>query len=171
MGISRPAVLGYVVANYPMDSSMFAYSIGDLGIGTYGRVFTGTTSSPLHALLAMCMSKGIAALPITDEDGVLVDMFSRYDVMHIAAEANTMDSSIMDINPTFSSTQLFVCSRKDSLRSVLQHMMQTSAQRLVCVNEHKRVEGVITVGDIFNFFIQYVKDEEASSPKQSDHAA
>eukprot|EP00906_Rhabdomonas_costata_P022277 RCo032193 len=155
--ICRPSVLGYFAANFPLDSKFFSYSVLDLKVGTFGRVWTGTPHTPLHTLLTTCMTKKVAALPITDEEGVLVDMFSRYDVMNIAAESDhNLDSTIAEINASFPTTCLYTCSKHDTLRAVLQHLMRTGAQRLVCVDGNHRVEGIVTVGDIFDLFIRYI---------------
>ena len=43
---------------------------------------------------------------------------------------------------------------QDTLRAVLQHMMRTGAQRLFCITDNKAVEGVVSVGDVFKFFVE-----------------
>mmetsp|Transcript_87146 Transcript_87146/g.151628 ORF Transcript_87146/g.151628 Transcript_87146/m.151628 type:complete len:340 (-) Transcript_87146:489-1508(-) len=170
--VCRPSILGYFVANYPMDATLFSHSISDLKIGTFGRIFTGTPQTPLFTLLDTCVNRGISAVPIVNEDGRLLDVFSRYDVMNLAVEAeHSLDSTIADVNAAYPSNQVFTCTRKDTLREVLQHLMRTGAQRLVCINESKAVEGIISVGDIFDFFVGYgdniTKDPESPKPEQS----
>jgi predicted transcriptional regulator len=151
----RPSILGYFAANYPLDASIFSYSIGDLKIGTYGRIFSGNPTTPLSTLLETCLKKCISSVPIVDENGVLLDIFSRSDVMNIAAEAeHNLDSTIADVTNAYPNHDVYVCKRQDTLRAVLQHMMRTGAQRLFCITDNKAVEGVVSVGDVFKFFVE-----------------
>eukprot|EP00668_Euglena_longa_P011842 GGOE01014262.1.p1 GENE.GGOE01014262.1~~GGOE01014262.1.p1 ORF type:complete len:332 (-),score=81.94 GGOE01014262.1:119-1114(-) len=152
--ICRPSILSYFVANYPLDAPIFSYSVGDLKIGTFNRIFTGTPHTPLFTLLDTCVKKAVSSIPIVNEKGVLLDVFSRQDVMNIAVEGDhSMDSTIAEINSAYYTHEVLVCKIEDSLRAVLQHLMRSGAQRLICVDDNKVVQGIVSVEDIFKFFI------------------
>ena len=70
----------------PPPPPLFSHSISDLNIRTFGPTFTGTPQTPLFTLLDTCVNRGISAVPIVNEDGRLLDVFSRYDVMNLAVE-------------------------------------------------------------------------------------
>eukprot|EP00667_Euglena_gracilis_P014728 EG_transcript_15273 len=166
--VCRPSILGYFVANYPLDAPIFSYSITDLKVGTFGRIFTGTPHTPLFTLLDTCVKKVVSSIPIVDEKGTLQAVFSRQDVMSIAVEAeHTLESTISEIQAAYPPGDLPVCKKQDSLRAVLQHLLRTSAQRLICVDENRVVEGIVSVEDVFKFFIELAgvsKGWEAPQP-------
>jgi len=153
--VCHPSILGYFVANFPLDATIFSYSIGDLKIGTYGRIFTGTPQTPLFTLLDTCVKKGVSSVPIVDEKGTLLDVFSRQDVMNVATEAeHSLESAIADINAAYPNRELPTCQKQDSLRAVLRQFMRTGASRLICVGEQRAVDGIVSVVDVFRFFIE-----------------
>jgi hypothetical protein len=60
--------------------SIFNYPIQTLGIGTYSHIVSALPESPLHHVLTLLYERKISAVPIVDEKGVVLDVYSNSDV-------------------------------------------------------------------------------------------
>ncbi len=56
-------------------------SIGDLGIGTFDNIEVAKPETPIIEALNKFVKKRISALPIVDEEGKLVDIYAKFDVI------------------------------------------------------------------------------------------
>lgn len=165
--LGRKILLQYFAADFPLDSQMFVYSIFDLKVGTFGRnqIITLHPTATLYEYLSTMIDTGLGGVPVVDENGALVDVFSRYDIVYIAKEAerdlNTTFAEITYLRP---STPIYVCSRHDSLGSVFNHLMKFGVQRLIIVGDNDSiVDGIITIGDIVRFMFRFEEGKQPNS--------
>jgi len=162
--LGRKILLQYFAADFPLDSTLFSYSIYDLKVGKFGgeNITCLSPSVTLYEYLSLMMSTGLGGVPVVDEKGTLVDVFSRYDIVYIAKEAerdlNTTFAEITHLRPN---TPIYTCSRHDSLGAVFNHLMKFGVQRLIIINEEdSTVDGMITIGDIVHFMFRFYKGDE-----------
>jgi len=59
----------------------FSESIVDLSIGSYENIEVGYHSMPIIEALRKFVDKRISALPIVDEEGKLIDIYAKFDVI------------------------------------------------------------------------------------------
>jgi 5'-AMP-activated protein kinase regulatory gamma subunit len=59
----------------------FSQSIYELSIGSYDNIEVGDHSMPIIEALRKFVHKRISALPIVDEDGKLIDIYAKFDVI------------------------------------------------------------------------------------------
>ena len=59
----------------------FSESIYDLSIGSYENIEVGKHSMPIIEALRKFVDKRISALPIVDDDGKLIDIYAKFDVI------------------------------------------------------------------------------------------
>ena len=73
-------LLQYFAADFPLDSQLFSYSISDLKVGTFDKekIITLSPTASLYEFLSTMITTGLGGLPVVDEEGTLVDIFSRY---------------------------------------------------------------------------------------------
>jgi len=50
-------------------------------VGAYENIETVTASSPIIEALKKFLSRRVSALPIVDDDGKLMDIYSKFDVL------------------------------------------------------------------------------------------
>ena len=55
--------------------------IGEIPIGTYGEVCTIRPDETIITALRKFLEKRVSALPVVDANGVLVDIYSKFDVI------------------------------------------------------------------------------------------
>ena len=61
--------------------SYFHQSIYDLGIGTYDDIEVARYDTPIIEALNKFVKKRVSALPIVDEEGKLLDIYAKFDVI------------------------------------------------------------------------------------------
>ena len=61
--------------------SYFHQSIFDLGIGSYEDIEVARYDTPIIEALNKFVKKRVSALPIVDEEGKLLDIYAKFDVI------------------------------------------------------------------------------------------
>ena len=56
-------------------------TIQELNIGSYKNIEVAHHSTPIIEALGKFINKRISALPIVDEDGKLIDIYAKFDVI------------------------------------------------------------------------------------------
>ena len=128
-------------------------------------------STPLKAALAMLLQAGVGALPIVDDDGVLLDVYCRADILALARNNaySQLPLDAISVSQALHYMQsgggdgagggggggarrCFTCTRSDSLRTAMETLAMPGVGRLVCVQPStQRIEGIITLSDIASF--------------------
>eukprot|EP00762_Andalucia_godoyi_P003628 ANDGO_00681.mRNA.1 5'-AMP-activated protein kinase subunit gamma len=136
-------------------------SIEELGVGTFSDPVTVPKHAKLDQVLRTLSQRSISAVPVVGADGVAIDIYSRTDVMDLAADRfYNLDATVAqalehrrvkDVHK--GERTLHTCTRKDSLASVMTRLVNNRVHRLVCVDAGGRVVGIVSMSDIFDFFL------------------
>ncbi|KAI3737474.1 hypothetical protein L2E82_27478 [Cichorium intybus] len=145
-------------------------SIGGLPIGTWIREIGGARelkTFPPNYLLGdayrLLIDEHISSVPIVDDKGTLVDVFSRSDVISLA-KGNAYVRVQLDQTTISQALQLVdkntrarygICTRSDSLFKVINLLSDPGMRRVVVVEASTRyVLGLITLRDVFNLIFR-----------------
>ncbi|XP_054441625.1 5'-AMP-activated protein kinase subunit gamma-3 isoform X2 [Pteronotus mesoamericanus] len=76
--------------------SFLSRTIQDLGIGTFRDLAVVLETAPVLTALDIFVDRHVSALPVVNEDGQVVGLYSRFDVIHLAAQQtyNHLDMSV-----------------------------------------------------------------------------
>ncbi|KAI8002834.1 Sucrose nonfermenting 4-like protein [Camellia lanceoleosa] len=141
-----------------------------LGIGETNRrpLAMLRPSSSLGLALSLLVQAQVSSIPIVDDNDSLLNVYSRSDITalakdkiytHINLEEMTVNQALQlgqePYSPYGSSSQRCqMCLRSDPLHKVIERLANPGVRRLIVVEAgSKRVEGIITVGDIFRFLL------------------
>jgi len=155
--ITYSRVLGFLVRNLRGFPEILECTIFDLRMGTFANVCTATRDTPLNTVLNLLAEQRVSAIPIVDEHGVVIDVYSRSDVTHLARERlyNNLDITVNQAlhhhHKTLNVLQL--CRKTDTLKTVLERLAIANVHRLICVDSRRRVEGIVSASDILAHFI------------------
>ncbi|CAI5762789.1 Protein kinase AMP-activated non-catalytic subunit gamma 3 [Podarcis lilfordi] len=71
-------------------------TILELGIGTFRDVAMVLESAPVYTALEIFVDRRVSALPVVNEKGRVVGLYSRFDVIHLAAQKsyNNLDITV-----------------------------------------------------------------------------
>ncbi|KAK6147926.1 hypothetical protein DH2020_018838 [Rehmannia glutinosa] len=144
--------------------------VGYLPVGTwaievrrgYGRpLLTLSPNDPLSSALTLLLEARISSIPIVDDGGHFVNMYSRSDITSLAKDNiytriqldQMTVSQALELNGERGRNRYQTCTRFDSLYRVMELLSEPDVRRLVVVEaSSRRVEGVITLRDVFEFF-------------------
>lgn len=120
---------------------------------------TVLADTPLIVVLELLAARKISAVPIVDEHGVVIDVYSKSDVpMMVKLGAFThadLDKPVHEVLSTYSKRpeQIHTCFKNDILKEVIDKCIFKRVHRLICVDSTKRVEGIVSLSDILKFFL------------------
>ena len=157
-------VLRYLVDHFREQRRLFDDAVVDLGIGTYGETcITTKASTRLVDVLDLLERHDISAVPVVDDSGRVVDLYSRSDITFLAT-ATDAESVISNLDMTIQQVlelrqgdvdtkeRLHKCNARSSLQSIFELFADVGFHRLVCVDEADRCVGVISVRDLIIYF-------------------
>merc|ERR1719412_1151270 len=150
----------------------FNSSICDLNIVTYKNIELAHHSTPIIDALHKFVNRRISALPIVDEEGRLIDIYAKFDVINLAAEKtySNLDISLKQANEHRNEwfEGVHSCKQTDTLFSVMEKIVKAEVHRLVIVDDENRVMGVVSLSDILSYLVLRPLDEapQQESPDQ-----
>ncbi|CAM6101562.1 unnamed protein product [Calypogeia fissa] len=165
----------------PATVPLLSQPIGVLPLGTWSPEINEHRGRPLQLLrsnttlstaLALLLQTGVSSLPIVDEHGSLLDIYSRSDITalardrsyaHLQLDVVTVTQALQigaqdygngPGGPGMASSRLRMCVRSETLRSVIEQLAHPGVRRLICIEAgSRRVEGIISLKDVFNFLL------------------
>ncbi|VDM57466.1 unnamed protein product [Angiostrongylus costaricensis] len=115
----------------------------ELGIGSWGDIVTVHVDTPLYDALEIFLRNRVSALPLVDENGRVVDIYAKFDVISLAAEKSydrldcTVQEALRQRSEWFEGVQC--CLETDSLFVVLEIIVRAEVHRLVVTDADKKV--------------------------------
>ncbi|XP_066366287.1 sucrose nonfermenting 4-like protein [Miscanthus floridulus] len=126
-------------------------------------------NASLSSALNMLVQAGVSSIPIVDENDALLDTYSRSDITalakdkvytHVRLDEMTIHQALQlgqDANTPFgffNGQRCQMCLRSDPLLKVMERLANPGVRRVFIVEAgSKRVEGIISLSDIFKFLL------------------
>lgn len=149
---------------------LLQHSVGDLRVGTWIKEMAGPrelkTFHPNYLLsdaYRLLIDEHISSVPIVDDKGTLINVFCRSDVISLAKNNayirvqldQTTISQALQLVDTNARARYGICTRSDSLYSVISLLSDPGMRRVVVVEAGTRyVLGLITLRDVFNLIFR-----------------
>ncbi|XP_033211898.1 uncharacterized protein LOC117169575 [Belonocnema kinseyi] len=146
-------------------------TLRELRIGTFENIETATEDTSIILALKKFVERRVSALPIIDGDGKLVNIYSKFDVINLAAEKtyNNLDVSLREANEHrnewFEGVQC--CKLDETLFTVMEKIVRAEVHRLVVVDDDDRVIGIISLSDLLFYLVLRPCGEDSVSNKGS----
>eukprot|EP00053_Salpingoeca_punica_P017983 m.174631 g.174631 ORF g.174631 m.174631 type:complete len:528 (+) comp17331_c0_seq1:470-2053(+) len=126
-------------------------TIGDLNIGTQKNVAYVTHDTPLIVALNIFSERRVSALPIVNGEGVVVDIYAKFDAINLARERtyNNLDVTVFHAlkhRTDFEGVQ--TCRLTDTLLHIINKIARAQIHRLVVVDDKQRLIGILSLSDI-----------------------
>ncbi|XP_017712410.1 5'-AMP-activated protein kinase subunit gamma-3 isoform X4 [Rhinopithecus roxellana] len=132
-------------------------TIQDLGIGTFRDLAVVLETAPILTALDIFVDRRVSALPVVNECGQVVGLYSRFDVIHLAAQQtyNHLDMSVGEAlrQRTLCLEGVLSCQPHESLGEVIDRIAQEQVHRLVLVDETQHLLGVVSLSDILQALV------------------
>ncbi|OAX42381.1 CBS-domain-containing protein [Rhizopogon vinicolor AM-OR11-026] len=190
--LTQYRLLKFIAINCTREIQQLHLSLRKLKIGTYVSstpppqtpenhnpywpIATATLNTPVFEVVHMFSERAISAVPIIDEDGVVVNLYETVDVITLVrlGAYQSLDLTISEAlnqrSPDFPG--VVICTAGDSLGTLLQLIKKRRVHRFVVVEgeeEEKkggkkgRLLGIITLSDVLRYVIGEVKNEAVES--------
>ena len=157
-------ILEHLVTNFREQRRLFDDSVYDLGIGTYTNVVTVQPHQTLAECLHLMEARDLSAVPVVDQEGRVIDVYSRSDITFLA-KATDADDAIRNLDLTLAEIlaqqradvttpdRLHTCSIDHTLQSIFEYFAQLKFNRLIVTDDQHRVVGVISARDLVAYFV------------------
>ncbi|XP_029929514.1 5'-AMP-activated protein kinase subunit gamma-1-like isoform X2 [Myripristis murdjan] len=132
-------------------------TLGELGIGTYHDIAFIHPDTPIIKALNIFVERRVSALPVVDETGKVVDIYSKFDVINLAAEKTYNNLDITVTQALKHRSQYFEgvmkCHKLETLETIVDRIVKAEVHRLVVVDERSNIEGIISLSDILQALV------------------
>ncbi|KAK7498360.1 hypothetical protein BaRGS_00010314 [Batillaria attramentaria] len=139
--------------------SFMSKTLKELKIGTYDNVITATKDMPLITALNLFVENRISALPVLDENGHVVDIYAKFDVINLAAEKtyNNLDITVNDALQHRQNDETYegvaTCYEEDRVQDVMEKIVRAEVHRLVVTDGDGKVIGIVSLSDLLDYII------------------
>ena len=164
--ITYTNILEHLVTHFREQRRLFDDTVFHLGIGTYHEdVVTARATESLAEVLHILHVNGLSAIPVVDDNSKIVGVYSRSDITFLAAATDAEDAvSNLDLTLDVLMSQrrtdvttpdaLHTCTKAHTLQSIFEYFAQWKFNRLIVVDEHERVVGVVSTRDLVAYFLE-----------------
>lgn len=141
----------------PSPSFMFQ-SIESLQIGTFNKIAMVKQDMLLLDALYLFLEKRVSAMPVVSKNGKLVDLYSRFDVLHLCRERIYQNLESMTIHEAIAARpavfeDVVTCRKTESVAIVAERLARYQIHRLVVIDEDRHVVGMISLSDVLVFMV------------------
>uniref|UniRef100_A0A4X2LVJ1 5'-AMP-activated protein kinase subunit gamma-1 n=1 Tax=Vombatus ursinus TaxID=29139 RepID=A0A4X2LVJ1_VOMUR len=144
------------IAEFPKPDFM-SKSLEELQIGTYANIALVRTTTPVYVALGIFVQHRVSALPVVDEKGRVVDIYSKFDVINLAAEKtyNNLDISVTKAlqHRSHYFEGVLKCYQHETLETIINRLVEAEVHRLVVVEENNVVKGIVSLSDILQALV------------------
>ncbi|XP_075877552.1 5'-AMP-activated protein kinase subunit gamma-1-like isoform X2 [Nelusetta ayraudi] len=132
-------------------------TLGELGIGTYHDIAYIRPNTPIIKALNIFVERRVSALPVVDESGKVVDIYSKFDVINLAAEKTYNNLDITVTQALKHRSQYFEgvmkCHKMETMETIVDRIVKAEVHRLVVVDERSSIEGIVSLSDILQALV------------------
>ncbi|KAJ3719867.1 hypothetical protein C8R42DRAFT_672004 [Lentinula raphanica] len=154
------------------------------GQNPYHPIATATLNTTVFSVVHMFSELAISAVPIINEDGIVVNLYETVDVMTLVRSGSyqSLDLTISEAlkQRSLDFPGVVICTASDSLGTLLQLIKKRRVHRLVVVEgeeeERKggrkgRLLGIITLSDVLRYIMGAGTINETHEPRQTQTPA
>ncbi|XP_030611969.1 5'-AMP-activated protein kinase subunit gamma-2-like isoform X4 [Archocentrus centrarchus] len=144
------------VCEMPMPAFM-KQTLEELSVGTYTNIAYIHPDTPLITALSVFTHRRVSALPVVDHNGKVVDIYSKFDVINLAAEKTYNNLDVTVTQALRHRSQYFEgvmkCNKLETLETIVDRIVKAEVHRLVVVDEESHIVGIVSLSDILQALV------------------
>jgi 5'-AMP-activated protein kinase regulatory gamma subunit len=154
--VTQYRILKFVAVNVS-DTQKLRKPLQELLLGTYDDIATASMDTPVIDVIHILVKKSISSVPILNSEGVVYNVFEAVDVISLIKGgvyddlSLTVGEALKKRSPDFPG--IYTCSLTDGLDTIFDTIRKSRVHRLVVVDEHFRLKGVLTLSDILHYIL------------------
>ncbi|KAM6945489.1 5'-AMP-activated protein kinase subunit gamma-1 [Aplochiton taeniatus] len=131
--------------------------IQELRIGTFQNIATVLQTATVYDALTIFVERRVSALPVVDEHGQVVALYSRFDVINLAAQKSYNNLNITMLEAV-RRRSCFVegvlkCYPDETLETIIDRLVNAEVHRLVLVDRAMVVRGIVSLSDLLQALV------------------
>ncbi|XP_024281794.1 5'-AMP-activated protein kinase subunit gamma-1 isoform X5 [Oncorhynchus tshawytscha] len=132
-------------------------TIQDVGIGTFRNIATVQQTASVYDALSVFVERRVSALPVVNEQGKVVALYSRFDVINLAAQ-KTYNNLNMSMQEAIRRRCCFIegvikCLPDETLETIIDRIIKAEVHRLVLVDKEDVCRGIISLSDLLQAMV------------------
>uniref|UniRef100_A0AAY4B0U9 CBS domain-containing protein n=1 Tax=Denticeps clupeoides TaxID=299321 RepID=A0AAY4B0U9_9TELE len=131
--------------------------IEELQIGTFQEIATIPLSATVYDALSLFVERRVSALPVVDEEGKVVALYSRFDVINLAAQKtyNHLNMTMREavVGRMCCVEGVLKCYPHETLEIIIDRIAKAEVHRLVLVDQDDRVRGIVSLSDLLQALV------------------
>nr|XP_013223332.1 5'-AMP-activated protein kinase subunit gamma-3 isoform X3 [Columba livia] len=132
-------------------------TVQELCIGTFRDVAVVLETAPVYTALEIFVDRRVSALPVVNDAGQVVGLYSRFDVIHLAAQKtyNNLDISVREAlrQRTVCLEGVLTCYPHETMEDIIDRIAKEQVHRLVLVDENQYPRGIVSLSDILQALV------------------
>uniref|UniRef100_A0A8C0IGK6 Protein kinase AMP-activated non-catalytic subunit gamma 3 n=1 Tax=Bubo bubo TaxID=30461 RepID=A0A8C0IGK6_BUBBB len=132
-------------------------TVQELCVGTFRDVAVVPETAPVYTALEIFVDRRVSALPVINDAGQVVGLYSRFDVIHLAAQKtyNNLDISVREAlrQRTICLEGVLTCYPHETMEDVIDRMAKEQVHRLVLVDKNQYPRGIVSLSDILQALV------------------
>uniref|UniRef100_A0A8C1YQ84 Protein kinase, AMP-activated, gamma 3b non-catalytic subunit n=1 Tax=Cyprinus carpio TaxID=7962 RepID=A0A8C1YQ84_CYPCA len=131
--------------------------IEEVKIGTFKSIATVRETETVYDALSVFVERRVSALPVVNEQGKVVALYSRFDVINLAAQKNynnlnmTMQEAIQSRPCCIEG--VLKCYPHETLETIIDRIAEAEVHRLVLVDTEDVVMGIVSLSDLLQALV------------------
>ncbi|XP_056611676.1 5'-AMP-activated protein kinase subunit gamma-3b isoform X3 [Triplophysa dalaica] len=131
--------------------------IEEVEIGTFKSIATVRETETVYDALSIFVERRVSALPVVNEQGKVVALYSRFDVINLAAQKNynnlnmTMREALQSCSGCIEG--VLKCYPHETLEIIIDRIAEAEVHRLVLVDKEDVVRGIISLSDLLQALV------------------
>lgn len=160
----------FVYLNEFPELTFFHKTLMELKIGTYENIVSVSEETSIKTAFQLLLAKDISALPILNENGILVDVYAKYEVLNLVNEKlySNLSLTISEVRNKKKDWEekLQKCRSSITLYEALEVIVRTESHRLLLVNKEDKLIGIVSLSDILVYLNRIIPTEKKVSSLQ-----
>ncbi|XP_068263401.1 5'-AMP-activated protein kinase subunit gamma-3 isoform X4 [Nyctibius grandis] len=132
-------------------------TVQELRVGTFRDVAVVPETAPVYTALEIFVDRRVSALPVVNDAGQVVGLYSRFDVIHLAAQKtyNNLDISVREAlrQRTTCLEGVLTCYPHETMEDIIDRITKEQVHRLVLVDENRYPRGIVSLSDILQALV------------------
>ncbi|XP_020568661.1 5'-AMP-activated protein kinase subunit gamma-1 isoform X1 [Oryzias latipes] len=132
-------------------------SISEVPIGTFKQIATVQESATVYQALSIFVERRVSALPVVNEQDKVVALYSRFDVINLAAQKNYNNLNIT-MREAIACRSCWMegvlkCYPHETLETIIDRIAKAEVHRLVLVDSNDVVRGIVSLSDLLQALV------------------
>ncbi|KAI1262112.1 hypothetical protein F5Y18DRAFT_398553 [Xylariaceae sp. FL1019] len=166
--ITQYRILKFIAVNTELHTALLKKTVREINLGTYKNLKTCAMNQSVLEVINTMVTCNISAVPIVDKNNVVLNVFEAVDVIPILKNGvveeleTTVGEAMSKRGDDFGG--IYTCQEDDRLDSIFTTLRQSRVHRLVVIDDHWHLKGVISLSDLLKYVLFHGDEGEYFPP-------